>query len=196
MTKEELYELRKEVLKNKESFSKLNAKYNELLMKRYESNNKKTKMSDEEFINLWGHNLYWIRYFVIFIPLFIIGAELDIMILLVFVTLGLRIFDEKVLIPKYLQKKKLKNKKTKKDIEQDELYEQVCEAREKYHNLCRKYEKEISKLTEEEARAYQEYLDYVMCIVDMDVNNQECNILNSDSLDNCKDETKLFYGKG
>lgn len=196
MTREELCELRNEVLKNKESFSKLNAKYNELLTKRYESNNKKTDMSDKEFINLWGSNLYWIRYFVIFVPLFIIGAEFDIMILLVFVSLGLRIFDEKVLIPKYLQKKKLKNKKTKKDIEQDELYEQVCEAREKYHDLCRKYEKEISKLTEEEAKTYQEYLDYLDGILNQDVYVKECMDEDNVSLDNSKGETKLFYGKG
>lgn len=196
MTREELCELRNEVLKNKESFSKLNAKYNELLMKKYESNNKKTDMSDKEFINLWGSNLYWIRYFVIFVPLFIMGAEFDIMILLVFVSLGLRIFDEKVLLPMYLQKKKLKNKKTKKDIEQDELYEQVCEAREKYHDLCRKYEKEISKLTEEEANDYQEYLDYIDGILNQDVYVKECMDEDNVSLDNCKGETKLFYGKG
>lgn len=159
MTIEELYELRKEVLENKTKFNDLNKKYNELLKKRYKKSLNKKEETKVLFIFKKSHYLYWIRFFVFFLIYLIFSLSSDILILFILINVTLNNYDDKIFLPKLWEKKKLKKKKkTKEDIEQEELYKRVSEARSLYYELIKKYEEKFKSLTLEEEKEYHEYL--------------------------------------
>ncbi len=179
MTIEELYTLRSNLLKNKEAFSRLNKGYWELLNKRYEKEQGKALMSDEELIKKMAEKMYNGRFLLMF-PLVFFNVSTDILLLLSFANVGLLYWDKNVFLPYYLRRKRQKPiKKTKEDIEQDQLYEEVCRARELYHALNRQYEEEFNKMSLEETRLYQEYLNSIGEVFQLDVEERRDSILSS-----------------
>lgn len=161
MSKEELYQLREEVIKNREIFRNLNNKYNDLLKRVRDSKEKKKEKTDKIVILEWAHILYWVRFLIMSIWVFM-GASISTIILLVLINFVWRILDQQYFLPLYLEKKKLKkHKKTKLERYQDELYQEVNEARDLYQSLNKEYGRMLGELTEEERVSYNEYLDYV-----------------------------------
>lgn len=192
MTKEELYQLRENVIKNKEVFSELNAKYNALLNKINTANMKKKEEDDDYFILKWAHLLYWIRYWL-FSPLIFFGLPFSAVMMLVFINFIWRILDQEYFLPQYLKKKKMKgHKKTKIEREQEELYEEVNKARDLYQSLNKDYEQILSELTDEERVAYQEYLD---CVTEIMLSCEE-KIGEDKDLDNNKSLNKTYVEEG
>lgn len=159
MTIEELLELRKLALYNKTKFSELNKKYNELLTKKYEKSFKKNEETEEVFILKMALYLYWIRFSIFWIIYLIFSFSSDILISFILINVALKACDENIILPKMWRKKQLsKPKKSKEDIEQDELYEEVNRARTLYHEMVKKYEEKFRSLTLEEEKEYRAYL--------------------------------------
>lgn len=192
MTKEELYQLREKVVKNKEAFSELNAKYNALLSKINTVNMNKKDEDEHTYILKWAHILYWIRYWI-FCPLIFLGIPISTIMMLVFINFIWRLLDQEYFIPQYLKKKKMKGpKKTKLEKEQEELYEEVNKARDLYQSLNKEYEQILSELTDEERVAYQQYLD---CVTDIMLSSEE-KFKEDKVLDNNKSLNKTYVEEG
>lgn len=106
MTIEELYKLRQKVIENKESFSKLNKKYNELLSKKHKKSLNEKKLTDEEIIKNYSYYLYCIRFIIIMLIRVLLSIPADVILLLVFINIFWKVFDETLLLPKLIEKQK------------------------------------------------------------------------------------------
>lgn len=187
MTIEELYELRKEVLENKEKFSELNSKYNKLLEKLLSKRNKEKKMTETEYIMRVSYIWYWLRFYVFMILYFVFKIPQDMALLFVLGNLGIRIFDEKVILPKLWIKRQMQgNPPTKEEIEQKELYEEVSKAREIYHELNKRYANSFSKLSIEEKTEYMTYLESLGVYADLEGQEKE------ESVDTISSDVKML----
>ncbi len=182
MTIEELYELREQLLNNKTKFSELNAKYNKLLSKINERKSKEKKLTEEEYIQGKASTWYWGRTFFMILLIACFKMTDDVILLFIFANMGLRIFDEKVVLPKLLSKQKNKViPESREEKNQRELYEEVSEARKLYHELNKKYETEFRKLSKNDKVAYLEYLESLG--LSLDLEEQENLIQNAPSGD-------------
>ena len=140
MTIDELYELRKEVIENKEKFSELNARYNKLLEKIFNRKKGHKKLTEQEYIRGESYIWYWERFLVLMLLTIIFKIPNDVTLLCIIGNFGLKLFDMYILLPKLWIKKQLKKVyETKEEQEQSELYEEVSKARSLYHKLNKKY---------------------------------------------------------
>ena len=134
MTIEELYKLREELVENKEKFSALNAKYNELLSKLFEKKGEKREATEAEFIKGESCIWYWGRFLILMAITLIFKVPNDVALLCIFLNLAIKVIDEHVILPKLWIRKKIRGKSaSKEEKDQSELYEEVSKAREKYH---------------------------------------------------------------
>lgn len=178
MTIEELYELRKEVLENKTKFRELNSKYNKLLEKLFNKKGKEKKVTEEEFIKGESYIWYWGRFFVLMILTLIFKIPNDITLLCILGNLGIKIFDEYVILPRLWIKKQLKGRnESKEEKEQRELYDEVSNARSLYHQLNKQYEEELGKLSCDEEKEYLQFLESLGVSFDGEEREKEENIV-------------------
>lgn len=145
MNKSDIIDLDQQVKLAYEELVKLNKQYNDLLTNNYrEQNNKNQNIINPEEVSLKHKKniiniIYWLLLTVIFICKGSGLLSLKLYTILFFSNLGLNIF----LLYKVDKKKKTLIDSKYEDnqtIDKDELYELLCESREKYHSLRKKRE--------------------------------------------------------
>ncbi len=110
---------------------------------------------------------------IIIICIFVFEMSADMVLLCLCLNGGLKILDEVVFFPKLWIRKKIRIKPaSKEEKEQSELYEEVSKAREKYHELNKKYMKAFNGLTLEDENAYLEYLNSLDIPLDIEEENK------------------------